>query len=1447
LSFSPAGVEFVARNLRGYLSDLKQADQAQQAVGRSAAGIGGKFGQAQGQAQSFGRAVSGLGSNVAGLGSSLNSSLSSLSGFGSALSNVAQIAAGNLLASGISTFVGGVKEFISIGADAVGEAQKLEAGLGALLTQNNLYERQTKEVTVAVGNLGEMQAEAALKSEDLAFKQRELTADINRQNAAIQEQRQRIIQMADGLDKTEQVAKLQQMEIALEGMNRELVRTGQEQGKLTSITQEYTTATVTSYEQINSFSEAQRLAAEQTQELLGFVDKLSIISPFESDQVALVTKFAVGAGLAVDEAKNFTAGFLDLAAAVGIGSEELSFASDQLLQVAKVGQITTVDLRQLRRLGIDLEKIIGVQMGLSIDEFNEKAKQSPEIFQELFNGVAEFSAKTFPGAAQKLASSLGGISSTFKDIFRVSAKNLLRPMVDAAGPAMSAFLGNLASVATGPELAGIGQRLGEVLGQGIARAQEAIATVTGAFGRFGARGAGVSILGMLGLDPTQIAGVMGVADQVVAGIDKIQGAYERFGLRGAATSLLGQLGLEPETINTLRNVADTIIEIVSSISFDEILGAFTGIGAALGGGAIAGLIAGVGAAIFGLLTPVNLIIAGAGLLGAAWGGNWFGIRDTVTQAWATIQPVLLDLWTWLQTTIPAAIATVSDIWNNTLKPGFTQIADTVSSQLLPALQELFNAFSSGTGGTQGFADLWTNTLWPALQNVGAFIRDVLFPAWVDLEVFLVGALSVAITTLAGYWENILFPAISTVAGFVKDTVIPALSDLWDWLGPKIGDGIQALSDLWTGTLQPAMLAVWSWSNENLIPLLESIGNLFNAVIGKALEGAAGLWQNVLLPALKRVGSYLKDTVFPVFMDVAGAVKEDVSPVLKDLGEVVFPILQEGLDYVTEAIKDVIAYFDSLADKVSSFSLPDILQPGSPPPMAYALWDVASGASDAAAAVKQMGQNMLTGKGVAKDFFGSLQAGGIAKQLQVSNWNDLRDILQGNTQTAMNILGSGGGAGEIMALVQSQSAKWGVAPSFTASIVEANGLIEHLIDGYGEFARIAKLESLGNLVQLAGSFAGIGSSFSDMLEQQMAGGAEAIKTVEAYRVSLNKLIATEGNNQIAVDKKQLAIEKANEALDFGKRQMAIYQQELEALMLDEEGNALQIEKKVLQMDRLTESMDAQGKTLVTLQDELARLTGEMDKNQKAVEEARKGYKALQAQAFNLFSGNQTDAEKIQSELATIALLQDFLKSGDSNLLIPADAVSQAAGITGVLYDQISGQQELNRLLAEQQRREELITQQKEAQQKLNFLQQQLELIKLGRELGGDIFQGITFGLNASVEDLLAATNAITMAMVDQINSDLQIASPSKLMIKTFKQVMAGAAIGMEQGQGLLSEAVRGVPILNGNVPQPAFSQAAMAGGNTYNTYYEMPMTVSTAATPQGVIRQYEIKRSMYATG
>ena len=121
------------------------------------------------------------------------------------------------------------------------------------------------------------------------------------------------------------------------------------------------------------------------------------------------------------------------------------------------------------------------------------------------------------------------------------------------------------------------------------------------------------------------------------------------------------------------------------------------------------------------------------------------------------------------------------------------------------------------------------------------------------------------------------------------------------------------------------------------------------------------------------------------------------------------------------------------------------------------------------------------------------------------------------------------------------------------------------------------------------------------------------------------------------------------------------------------------------------------------------------------------------------------------------------------------------ILAKLREQVLTEAERNRLSEEYRKGQEKLLQLQREQSKLDFLKEQLDLIKLVKDNELDaswVFQGLTLGINASISDLLAATTRAVQAMIAQVQGDLRIDSPSKVFMDIGKQVMAGLARGID---------------------------------------------------------------------
>lgn len=122
-----------------------------------------------------------------------------------------------------------------------------------------------------------------------------------------------------------------------------------------------------------------------------------------------------------------------------------------------------------------------------------------------------------------------------------------------------------------------------------------------------------------------------------------------------------------------------------------------------------------------------------------------------------------------------------------------------------------------------------------------------------------------------------------------------------------------------------------------------------------------------------------------------------------------------------------------------------------------------------------------------------------------------------------------------------------------------------------------------------------------------------------------------------------------------------------------------------------------------------------------------------------------------------------------------------------------------------------------EQQLNFLKQQLDLVKQVKDSGLDanqIFAGMTLGINASVADLLTATQRAVAAMIAQVNQQLQIRSPSKVFADIGGQMMAGMAQGIQKSLFQPLNALRQSTVAHGAVSTRTLNFAM--GGVTINT-------------------------------
>lgn len=201
---------------------------------------------------------------------------------------------------------------------------------------------------------------------------------------------------------------------------------------------------------------------------------------------------------------------------------------------------------------------------------------------------------------------------------------------------------------------------------------------------------------------------------------------------------------------------------------------------AAAGGGIAGIVAILGGPV---TLTVAAIAAAIALLAAAWTGNWFGIRDTLTHIWEDVlQPVFAQLGQWLSVAIPAALQTLSDIW--------------------------------------------TGILLPAIQAVWGFLSGSVFPLFQAIGEFIGAVFNLYIRVLAGLWQNVLLPALAGVYNFLDANVFPIFRAIGDYVSEKLQPILDGLASFIRGSLTPAFSGITN-AIKTAVDWIKSLANSIN--------------------------------------------------------------------------------------------------------------------------------------------------------------------------------------------------------------------------------------------------------------------------------------------------------------------------------------------------------------------------------------------------------------------------------------------------------------------------------------------------------------------------------------------------------------------------------------------------------------------------------------------
>jgi len=186
---------------------------------------------------------------------------------------------------------------------------------------------------------------------------------------------------------------------------------------------------------------------QQSKELLGWIEKLAIESPFYQQDVAGAFRMAMALGFNTREAQRLTTAMVDFSVATGQGGETVERISRALGQMRTKGRVSMEEINQLTEAGVDAMRILSDATGLTGEALSKKIAQGAVDADTAVNAILTDTEKLYAGAAKASATSMAGVLSSLNEAKDIIGRELFTGVFEQLQGPLSA----LTTIVTAPE------------------------------------------------------------------------------------------------------------------------------------------------------------------------------------------------------------------------------------------------------------------------------------------------------------------------------------------------------------------------------------------------------------------------------------------------------------------------------------------------------------------------------------------------------------------------------------------------------------------------------------------------------------------------------------------------------------------------------------------------------------------------------------------------------------------------------------------------------------------------------------------------------------------------------------------------------------------------------------------------------------------------------------
>ena len=189
----------------------------------------------------------------------------------------------------------------------------------------------------------------------------------------------------------------------------------------------------------STMAEAMEMAVPVADMIMGKLKELSLASPFEYKQILSVYQLNKAFGQSTEMSLELTKAITNLGAANTSIPGSMERIAYNFSQMAMTGRITKMDINQLSQAGLNLSEMFRNELGMSVEEVNQKLQSGEMTFAEVSKAFASYVDKNFGQAAERAAKTFSGLKSSFNDLSFFSS-------VDIFGGALGVVTENLSGL-----------------------------------------------------------------------------------------------------------------------------------------------------------------------------------------------------------------------------------------------------------------------------------------------------------------------------------------------------------------------------------------------------------------------------------------------------------------------------------------------------------------------------------------------------------------------------------------------------------------------------------------------------------------------------------------------------------------------------------------------------------------------------------------------------------------------------------------------------------------------------------------------------------------------------------------------------------------------------------------------------------------------------------------